>query len=56
MLGYNEKEMLGQFVWNFVRDEEISQQRVLGKMKGILPQQKVGNVSIVGKTRQYFQF
>ena len=37
MLGYTEEEMLGQFVWNFVRDEEISQQSVLEKMKGILP-------------------
>src|ERR1035437_1303608 len=36
MLGYTEKEMIGQFIWKFVGDEDISQQRVLGKLKGIL--------------------
>jgi PAS domain S-box-containing protein len=36
MLGYTEEEMIGQYVWKFVGDEETSQQRVLGKLKGIL--------------------
>jgi PAS domain S-box-containing protein len=36
MLGYTEKEMIGQFIWKFVGDEDMSQQRVLGKLKGIL--------------------
>src|ERR1035437_6804109 len=36
MLGYTEKEMIGQFIWKFVGDEDISQQRVLGKLKGII--------------------
>jgi PAS domain S-box-containing protein len=42
MLGYTEEEMIGQFVWNFVRDEEIFHQRVLGKMDGIYPPTKSG--------------
>jgi PAS domain S-box-containing protein len=40
MLGYTEEEMLGQFVWNFVRNEEVSQHSVLEKMNGISPPAK----------------
>ena len=37
MFGYTEEEMVGQYVWKFVSDEEKSRQRVLEKLKGILP-------------------
>src|ERR1035437_613676 len=37
MFGYTEEEMIGQYVWKFVGDEETSQQRVLEKLKGIFP-------------------
>jgi PAS domain S-box-containing protein len=37
MFGYTEEEMIGQYVWKFVGDEEKSQQRVLEKLKGIFP-------------------
>ena len=36
MLGYTEEEMIGQYVWKFVGDEETSQQHVLEKLKGII--------------------
>src|ERR1035437_5745052 len=37
MFGYTEEEMIGQYVWKFVGDEETSRQRVLEKLKGIFP-------------------
>ncbi len=38
MLGYTEEEMIGQYIWNFVTDEESSKQRVLNKLSGSLSQ------------------
>jgi len=35
MLGYTEEEMIGQFVWKFLENEESSKQRVFEKLKGI---------------------
>jgi PAS domain S-box-containing protein len=40
MLGYTEEEMIGQFVWKFLGDEEISKQRVSEKLNGIRPPSK----------------
>ena len=37
MFGCTEEEMVGQYVWKFVEDEETSQQRVLEKLRGIRP-------------------
>ena len=37
MFSYTEDEMVGQYVWKFVNDEEKSHQRVLEKLKGLLP-------------------
>lgn len=34
MLGYTEEEMIGQYIWKFVLDEDISRRRVLEKLKG----------------------
>jgi PAS domain S-box-containing protein len=34
MLDYTEEEMIGQYIWKFVLDEDISRQRVLEKLKG----------------------
>ena len=37
MLGYSREEMVGQFICKFAGDEESSRQRVIDKLKGILP-------------------
>ena len=37
MLGYTLEEMIGQFVWSSVTEEEKSRQAVLGKLAGIIP-------------------
>ena len=37
MLGYSREEMVGQFIWTFTGDEKKSRQRVIDKLKGILP-------------------
>jgi PAS domain S-box-containing protein len=35
MLGYTEEEMIGQFVWKFLADEEISHNSVIEKLSGL---------------------
>jgi PAS domain S-box-containing protein len=37
LLGYTLEEMLGQYVWSFVEEEELSRRAVLAKLKGALP-------------------
>jgi len=37
MLGCTEEEMLGQFVWKFNADEQITRQRVMAKIAGAIP-------------------
>jgi PAS domain S-box-containing protein len=37
MFGCTEEEMIGQYVWKFVEDEEKSLQRVMEKLRGIRP-------------------
>ena len=48
MLGYSEEEMIGQFVWKFIGDENTSRQRVLQKLQGIIPPSK-------GEERMYLR-
>lgn len=36
MLGYTEEEMMGQYIWEFVSDEDRSHERVLEKLNGSL--------------------
>ena len=40
MLGYTREEMIGQFGWKFVADEDRSRQQVQGKLAGIIPPTK----------------
>jgi len=37
MLGYTAEEMLGQFLWKFNVEEEISRQSIMAKMAGTIP-------------------
>ena len=37
MLGYTQEEMVGQYIWNFIGDEEVSRQAVLEKLSGKTP-------------------
>ena len=40
MLGYTAEEMIGQPVWKFTAEEEISRERILSKLAGTLPPDK----------------
>ncbi len=37
MLGYDAEEMINQYAWKFVADEEMSKQRTLAKLAGTIP-------------------
>jgi PAS domain S-box-containing protein len=37
MLGYSREEMIGQPVWKFIAEEDLSRERALKKLAGILP-------------------
>ena len=37
MLGYTLEEMIGQFVWKFIIEEEMARQKVLDKLAGVIP-------------------
>jgi PAS domain S-box-containing protein len=37
MLGYTAEEMIGQYAWKYVADEEMSRQRTLAKLAGTIP-------------------
>ncbi len=37
MLGFTAEEMIGQYAWKFVADEEMSKQRTLAKLAGTIP-------------------
>jgi two-component system cell cycle sensor histidine kinase/response regulator CckA len=51
MLGYTEEEMIGEFVWKFVGDENTSRLRVLQKLEGIIPPSKGEERSYLRKDR-----
>ncbi len=40
MLGYSDREMIGQYVWKFLSDEKISRQSVMEKLSGKKPPSK----------------
>ena len=37
MLGYTQEEMVGQYIWNFIGEGEVSRQAVLAKLSGKTP-------------------
>ena len=51
MLGYTEEEMVGEFVWKFLGDENTSRLRVLQKLEGIIPPSKGEERSYLRKDR-----
>jgi PAS domain S-box-containing protein len=54
MIGYTEEDMIGQFVWKFIENEEESRQRVLSKLSGTLQPGKASERGYRKKDRTIF--
>ena len=56
MLGFTAEEMIGQPVWKLSAEEETARERILSKLAGILPPDRIYNAISEEKMERFFQF